>query len=153
MWPECVRDNSQMGARPPGQLVDVGGFRLHCHAEGRGCPTVVLDAALGGSSISWTYVQPRIAEFARTCAYDRAGFAWSDRGPLPRTAGRMADELNILLERSGETPPYVLVGHSFGGLVTRIFAARYRALSAGLVLVDPAQPEDWVDPAPKERAR
>ena len=85
----------------------------------------MFDAALAGSSISWTYVLPAVAEFTRACAYDRAGFGKSDRGPLPRTAGRLADELHTLLRTSGEPPPYVLVGHSFGGLVTRIFAARY----------------------------
>jgi pimeloyl-ACP methyl ester carboxylesterase len=116
-------------------------------------PAVVFDAALGGSSISWTYVQPAVAEFARACAYDRAGFGWSDAGPLPRTAGRIADELLVLLRHASVPPPYVLVGHSFGGLVMRIFAGRHPELTAGLVLVDPAHPEDWVTPAPKEQER
>src|SRR5262245_3014805 len=138
---------------PPGRLVDIGGLRLHLNAAGSGKPLVVFDAALGGSSISWTLVQPLVSGFARTCVYDRAGFGWSDRGPLPRTAGRAADELRIALDRAGERPPFLLVGHSFGGLVTRIFAARYRSDVAGLVLVDPAQPEDWVNPAPKEQER
>jgi pimeloyl-ACP methyl ester carboxylesterase len=138
---------------PPGRLVDIGGFRLHVHAQGDGRPAVAFDAALGGSSISWTYVHGPVSALARSIAYDRAGFGWSDAGPLPRTAGRAADELRQLLERTGEAPPYVLVGHSFGGLVMRIFAARYRTDVAGLVLVDPAHPEDWVTPAPKEQAR
>ncbi|MEO8071290.1 MAG: alpha/beta fold hydrolase, partial [Acidobacteriota bacterium] len=116
-------------------------------------PTVVFDAALGGSSVSWTFVQPAVSAFARACTYDRAGFGWSDAGPLPRTAGRIADELALLLERAGEPPPYLLVGHSFGGLVMRIFAARYPHSTAGLVLVDPAHPEDWRSPAPKEQAK
>ena len=72
---------------------------------------------------------------------------------MPRTAGRLADELHALLLNSGEPPPYILVGHSFGGLVTRIFAARHPDLTAGLVLVDPAHPEDWVSPAAKEQQR
>jgi len=138
---------------PPGQLVDVGGFRLHVKCDGAGTPTVVFDAALGGSSISWAWVQPEIARSNRTCIYDRAGYGWSDPGPFPRTAGRMVDELHTLLERSGVGPPYVLVGHSFGGLVMRIFAARYRSDVVGLVLVDPAHPEDWVTPAPKEQIK
>lgn len=137
--------------RPPGRLIDVGGFRLHAQATGQGRPTVVFDAALGGSSISWTLVAPRVAAFARAWTYDRAGFGWSEAGPLPRTAGRVADELHVLLDRAGEPPPYLLVGHSFGGLVMRIFATRYPAETAGLVLVDPAHPEDWVRPAPKEQ--
>ena len=139
--------------RPPGRFVDVGGFRLHVHSAGEGTPVVVFDAALAGSSISWTFVQPAVAQFARACAYDRAGFGWSDAGPMPRTAGRIADELKRMLERAGEPPPYLLVGHSFGGFVTRIFAARYRAETAALLLVDPAHPEDWVKPAPKEQVR
>jgi pimeloyl-ACP methyl ester carboxylesterase len=139
--------------KPPGQFVDVGGFRLHIHALGERRPAVVFDAALGASSISWTFVHPPVGAFARSIAYDRAGFGWSDAGPLPRTAGRAADELHTLLARVGETPPYLLVGHSFGGLVMRIFAARYPADTAGVVLVDPAHPEDWLNPAPKEQAK
>ena len=139
--------------RPPGRLIDIGDFRLHIHAIGDRRPVVVFDAALGGSSISWTFVHKPVSEFARAVAYDRAGFGWSDAGPMPRTAGRVADELHVLLERAGEPPPYLLVGHSFGGLVMRIFAARYRHDVAAMVLVDPAHPEDWLAPAPKEQAR
>ncbi len=138
---------------PPGRLIDVGGFRLHLNCLGRGAPSVVLDAALGGSSVSWSLVQPKIASTCGVCSYDRAGFGWSDAGPLPRTAGRLADELRVLLDRGGIPPPYVVVGHSFGGLVMRVFASRYREDTAGLVLVDPAHPEDWVSPAPKEQAK
>jgi pimeloyl-ACP methyl ester carboxylesterase len=98
-------------------------------------------------------VQPEIAERTRVCSYDRAGFGWSDAGPMPRTAGRIAGELRTLLDRGGVAPPFLLVGHSFGGLVMRIFAHRYRTEVAGLVLVDPAHPEDWVQPAPKEQVR
>jgi pimeloyl-ACP methyl ester carboxylesterase len=137
----------------PGKLVDAGAFQLHLHSSGTGGPVVVFDAALGGTSLSWALVQPDVASFARTCAYDRAGLGWSERGPLPRTAGRAADELRVALDRAGEPPPYLLVGHSYGGLVMRIFAGRYRADVAGLVLVDPAHPEDWLAPAPKEQAR
>ncbi|MGH9348510.1 MAG: alpha/beta fold hydrolase [Vicinamibacterales bacterium] len=136
---------------PPGRLVDVGGFRLHVQCSGRASPTVVFDAALGASSLSWSLVQPAVARIARACAYDRAGFGWSDAGPMPRTAGRIADELGELLARADVPPPYLLVGHSFGGLVTRIFAARRRHLVAGLVLVDPAHPDEWIDPGEHER--
>ncbi len=112
-----------------------------------------MEAALGGSSISWSLVQPDVARLTRVCSYDRAGFGWSDPGPMPRTAGRVADELRVLLECADIRPPFLLVGHSFGGLVMRIFAARHRAEVAGLVLVDPAHPEDWVTPAPKEQLK
>ena len=136
---------------PPGRLVDIGGFRLHFYCAGEGSPTVILDAALGASSVSWSLVQPALAKFTQVCSYDRAGFGWSDGGPMPRTAGRIADELHTLLDRSGVRPPYLLVGHSFGGLVMPIFARRFLSDVAGMVLVDPAHAEDWVRPAPKEQ--
>jgi pimeloyl-ACP methyl ester carboxylesterase len=138
---------------PPGRLIDVGGFKLHMNCRGEGSPAVIMDAALGGSSVSWSLVQPAIARLTCACCYDRAGFGWSEGGPLPRTAGRIADELRVLLDRGGVPPRYVLVGHSFGGLVMRIFAARYRPDVAALILVDPAHPEDWVNPAPKEQIK
>jgi pimeloyl-ACP methyl ester carboxylesterase len=137
----------------PGRLVDVGGFRLHLYCSGSGTPAVVMDSALAGSSISWALIQPDVSRLTRACSYDRAGFGWSDAGPMPRTAGRVADELRVLLDHGGVAPPFVLVGHSFGGLVMRIFAARYRSDVSGLVLVDPAHPEDWVTPAPKEQIK
>ena len=140
-------------APPPGRLVDVGGFKLHVNCRGEGSPTVILDAALGGSSVGWCLVQPQIAEFARACTYDRAGLGWSDAGPMPRSAGRLAGELRILLERADIRPPYVLVGHSFGTLVARLFAARHRRDVAGIVLVEPAFPEDYLTPNSGERRR
>jgi len=136
---------------PPGQLIDVGGFRLHIHCSGEGSPSIVLDAALGGSSLSWSLVQTTLATLSRVCSYDRAGFGWSDAGPKPRSAGRIADELRTLLDRARVPPPSLLVGHSFGGLVALIFASKFRSETAGMVLVDPAHAEDWVKPAPKEQ--
>jgi len=138
---------------PPGTLVDIGGFRLHLHCTGNGSPTIVLDAALGASSLSWSLVQTELARLSRVCSYDRGGFGWSDPGPMPRTADRIAEELHTLLERARVPPPYVLVGHSFGGLVALIFARRFRSVTSGLVLVDPAHAEDWVTPAPKEQVQ
>ena len=138
---------------PPGRLIDVGGFNLHVDCSGEGRPTVIFDAALGGSSVGWSLVQPKVAEFARACAYDRAGLGWSEAGPMPRTAGRMADELRALLDRADIEPPYVMVGHSFGTIVARLFAARHRKEVVGLVLVDPAFPEDWFTPNADERRR
>jgi pimeloyl-ACP methyl ester carboxylesterase len=113
---------------------------------------VVCDAALGGSSLSWTLVEPTIAPLTRLVTYDRAGFGWSDAGPFPRTAGRIADELHLLLQRASIPAPYVLVGHSYGGLVMRLFTARYPAEVAALVLIEPAVPEDWIEPSPSRKA-
>src|SRR4051812_11989969 len=123
---------------PPGRFVSVGTHHLHLHCLGAGSPPVVFDAALGGSSLSWTRVQPAVAAFTTACAYDRAGFGWSDAGPLPPTAGRIAAELHELLTAAGIEPPYVLVGHSFGGLTIRAYASSHPANVAGLVFVDPA---------------
>lgn len=141
-----------MKPAPSGRLIDIGTHRLHVNCAGSGSPAVIFDAALGGSSLSWALVQPGVARVTRACAYDRAGFSWSDAGPFPRTAGRIAGELHTLLQAAGIPPPYVLVGHSFGGLVVRLFAQRHPDLTAGLVLLDPAHPEHWADPADKERA-
>jgi len=133
--------------------VDAGGFRLHLHCTGDGSPAIILDAALGGSSVSWSLVQPELARLSRVCSYDRAGFGWSEAGPVPRTAGRIAEELHTVLQRAGVVPPFIMVGHSYGGLVAQIFAHRFRSETAGMVLVDPAHAEDWVRPAPKEQAQ
>jgi pimeloyl-ACP methyl ester carboxylesterase len=140
-----------MSRGPAGRMVSIGTHRLHLHCVGSGDPVVVFDAALGGSALSWTLVQPEVARISRACAYDRAGFGWSEAGPMPRTAGRIAAELHELLRRANVPPPYVLVGHSFGGLVVQLFAMRYRSDTAGLVLVDPAHPEDWVSPDEYDR--
>jgi pimeloyl-ACP methyl ester carboxylesterase len=132
---------------PPGQLVDVGGYRLHLHCQGTSGLPVVFDAALGASSLSWTYVVPEVAAFARACTFDRAGFGWSDAGPLPRTTARIVEELRAVLAATAVAPPYILVGHSFGGLTARLFLHCYPRDVAGLVLLDPAYPEDWVSPS------
>ncbi len=121
---------------PPGRLVDVGGHRLHLWCTGEGSPSVILETGLGGSSVGWGYVQPEIARFTRVCSYDRAGLGYSDPGPTPRTARRIALELAQLIDRSGMEGPVVLVGASSGGLSARVFAAARAERVAGLVLVD-----------------
>lgn len=115
-------------------------------------PSVVFDAALGASSLSWSLVHPEVARVTRACTYDRGGFGWSDAGPRPRTAGRIADELHALLGSASVPPPYLLVGHSFGGLVMRLFAARHRSAVAGLMLIEPAHPGEWAQPSDHQRA-
>ena len=118
-------------------LVGVGVHRLHIHCTGRGSPTVVFESGLGGTSLDWVRVQPEVSRFTRACSYDRAGYGWSERGPEPRHADRIAGELDRLLLHADVPPPYLLVGHSFGGLAVRLFAARReRQAVAGLVLVD-----------------
>jgi pimeloyl-ACP methyl ester carboxylesterase len=133
---------------PPGRLVDIGGYRLHLWCTGDGAPAVILDTGLGGSSAGWGYVQPDVARFTRVCSYDRAGMGYSDPGPSPRTARRIATELAELLARSGITGPVVLVGASIAGLDVRVFASDHPERAAGLVLVD-ASHEDQVHQIPR----
>ncbi|MFN8379181.1 MAG: alpha/beta hydrolase [Anaerolineae bacterium] len=122
---------------PPGRLVDVGGYRLHLYCTGEGTPTIVLDSGLGGSWLDWSRVQPALAETTRVCSYDRAGMGWSDVGPEPRDARHAVEELHTLLQSAGEASPYILVGHSNGGLRVRLYAAEYPGEVVGIVLVDP----------------
>jgi pimeloyl-ACP methyl ester carboxylesterase len=137
----------------PGRLVDVGGHRLHLLDSGAGHPTVLFESGLPGSVLSWFHVQQELARLVRVVSYDRAGLGWSDAGPEPRTAGRIVDELHRLLELANVPPPYILVGHSFGGLTTRLFASRFPDEVAGLVLVDPVGPEEWSPLSERERRR
>lgn len=127
---------------PPGQLVDIGGFRLHVWCTGDGAPAVILDAGLGGTTAGWGFVQPEVARFTRVCSYDRAGMGYSDPGSSPRTAGRIANELAELLARSGVAGPVVLVGESIAGFGVRLFASDHLELAAGLVLVDASHEDD-----------
>ncbi len=129
---------------PPGRLVDVGGYRLHLSCLGRGAPAVIMDAGLNDFSVQWALVQPRVAAFTTACVYDRAGLGGSDASPRPRTSGVMVEELRALLSAGGVAGPWVLVGHSFGGLNMRLFAHRYPADVAGLVLVDAAHEEQTI---------
>jgi pimeloyl-ACP methyl ester carboxylesterase len=126
---------------PPGQLVDVGGHRLHAVCRGHGAPTVVLESAIAASSLSWARVQPAVAKFTRVCAYDRAGLAWSAPSSVPPTFARIVDELHAWLTTLDFATPYILVGHSFGVFVGLTYAARHPQRVAGLVLVDP--PSEW----------
>src|ERR1700733_8062576 len=125
----------------PGQLIDVGGYRMHIDCMGQGTPTVILDSGLGDSYISWRKVQPHITQFTRVCSYDRAGLGYSDSSPRPRTSKDFAQELHVLLHNAGIIPPYVLAGHSMGGFDVRLYTSLYRSDVAGMVLVDSSHPE------------
>lgn len=126
---------------PPGQMIDLGGYRLHLNCAGAGSPTVLIDAGWGDWSASWaSWVQPEVAKTTRICTYDRAGMGWSEAGPLPRTARQFANELHSALHSAGELGPYVLVGHSMGGLTARVFAHDYAADVAGVVLIESMNP-------------
>jgi pimeloyl-ACP methyl ester carboxylesterase len=123
--------------------VNVGNHSLHINCVGEGNPTVILEAANGGMSAHWAQVQQQVAQTTRVCAYDRAGLGWSEPGPEPRDARQVSGELQALLEGAGIEGPYVLVGHSYGGLYARMYAARYPDKVAGVALVDSSHPEQF----------
>lgn len=126
---------------PPGKLVDVDGYRLHIQCAGAGRPTVVLETGARAMSSLWGVMQPQIAVHTRVCSYDRAGMGWSEPGPKPRDALHIASELRALLRNAGEIPPYVLVGHSFGGLLVRVYTDQYPRDVLGLLLLDSSHPD------------
>jgi len=136
---------------PPGEMVDVGGYSLHIHCVGQGSPTVVLDAGSGGMSAQWVRVQQEVSGTTRVCAYDRAGMGWSEMGPEPRDAKQITGELHTLLKGAGIEGPYVLVGHSFGGLYMQTYAARYPDEVAGVALVDSSTEPDQFSQRPEAR--
>lgn len=128
---------------PPGQLVDIGGIRLHALMLGQGTPAVLLEPGLGGFALQYAHIQAAVSVFTRVLAYDRAGQGWSDASPNPRTPANLAGELKALLGRLDLQPPYVLVGHSFGGLLARFYAGFHPEEVAGVILVDSSDVEQY----------
>jgi pimeloyl-ACP methyl ester carboxylesterase len=122
---------------PPGRIVELDGAKRHLLCRGQGRPTVVLEAGLGDAGMVWADVQAKLAGSTRACSYDRAGLGWSEPAAGTRTAEQMAVELEALLRKAGEHPPYVLVGHSSGCHILRMFANKFPEQVAGMVLIDP----------------
>ena len=138
---QTVRESLEAKAYPPpGQLIDVGGHRLHLYCTGSGSPTVVLEPGHGGSSSDFGWITPAVARETRVCVYDRAGRGWSDATDGPQDGAHIAADLHTLLERAHVPGPYVLAGHSFGGLYIQSFAAQFPDLVAGMVLLDSTAP-------------
>jgi pimeloyl-ACP methyl ester carboxylesterase len=134
---------------PPGEMVDVGGYSLHINCVGQGSPTVILDAGSGLFSAQWVRVQRQVSDTARVCSYDRAGMGWSEMGPQPRDAQQITSEVHTLLGKAGIEGPYVLVGHSFGGMYMQTYAARYPDEVAGVALVDSSTDPDQFSQRPE----
>ncbi len=147
----AARDRRRFPA--PGRLFNVGGSHLHINIQGTGSPVVVLEAGVAGSSLGWALVQPELARFTCTAAYDRAGLGWSAPCHAPRTPEQMVSELNELLLQANLPPPYVLVGHSFGGLLIRAYASAKPDQIAGLVFVDPVSLSGWAECSPENLRR
>jgi pimeloyl-ACP methyl ester carboxylesterase len=137
---------------PPGRMLDVGGYRLHLIESGQGNIVVVFEAGISASCLNWTRVRTDVSQFARAYAYDRASLGWSDRASTPRIASTIVNELYTLLAAAEVPVPFILVGHSFGGLLASGYAAKYPDRVAGLILLDPLAPSEWANPS-ESRAR
>lgn len=138
---------------PPGKFVRLQNRRVHLRDMGEGSPTALFESGLMSTVLTWQQIQPQLAQVTRVVSYDRPGLGWSDPGPEPRTASRIVDELHALLAEAKIPPPYVLVGHSFGGLTMPLFAARYPEEVCGVVLIDPVAPAEWHPPSERDRRR
>lgn len=134
---------TEVSAKPLGRLVSVGQHSLHLYCIGSGSPTVVLEAGLGGNHLDWIRTQPLIGKITQACSYDRAGYGWSEPGPKPRTAERIASEFGSLLRSAGINGPIVLVGHSFGGMLSLYYTGRHPSQVVGLILVDSMHPDQF----------
>ena len=132
---------------PPGRLLDVNGERFHLLEKGVAGPPVVFEAGIAASSVGWALVQTRVAEFTRTVSYDRTGLGWSGPVRKPRTLEQSIADLRALLAAAGVAGPYILVGHSYGGLLVRAYAALNPQEVAGLILVDPVAVGEWTQPS------
>jgi len=136
----------------PGRLIKIDQLKLHLYDLGCGSPTVVLESGISASSLNWRRVQSNIANFTRVCSYDRAGLGWSELCELPCTPSSLASQLHCMLHTANIPPPYVLVGHSFGGLIVRAFASQFPGETVGLVMVDALDPAEW-SPLTEEQRR
>ncbi|MBX3081516.1 MAG: alpha/beta fold hydrolase [Anaerolineae bacterium] len=138
-----IADTGSDALVAPGTLVEIDGYRLHVQCTGAGSPTVILEAGAGGFSADWYWVQQQVSTQTRVCAYDRSGYGWSDLAPTPSDGMKTAQDLHTLLARADIQPPYVMVGHSLGGQYIRVFAQAYPAEVVGMMMVDPAHPDQW----------
>lgn len=135
--------NDRVEHPPPGRLVDVGGHRLHAVVQGDGFPVVVFESGLARAGFDWAFVAPEVAKSTTVVTYDRAGLGFSEKGPTPRNGEEIAEELHSLLEELELPPPYLLVGHSCGGMYVRIFQHFHPDKVAGLIMVDAAHERGW----------
>lgn len=136
-------------AEPPGQLVDLGGYQLHFQVMGKGEKTIVIEPGTGSWSLHWLTFQKALSKEFRVVTYDRAGYGWSEASPFARTAVNMSDELKLGLSELGIDGPYILLGHSYGGLVMRAFARQYPELTEAIILADAASKNQF-DQLPTE---
>jgi len=144
VYQTAAAESDQRKFPPPGNLIDVDGFKMHIHCEGTGSPTVILESMSGGTSTYWGWIQPEVQKETRVCVYDRAGFGWSESDPQPQSLARTVRNLHTLLVNANIEGPYVMVGHSLGGVYVRQFAADYPDEVAGVMLLDETNPQQFV---------
>jgi pimeloyl-ACP methyl ester carboxylesterase len=132
---------------PPGRLLQAAGSELHVNSAGVGYPPVLLESGIAASSVNWSFIHNQLAKLTTVTSYDRAGFAWSGKCRTLRTPDRIIAELHAVIQ--SQESPWILVGHSFGGLIARLYASRYPQNVAGLVLIDPALLLEWAQPNTK----
>jgi pimeloyl-ACP methyl ester carboxylesterase len=136
-----------------GRWINIGGGRkLYLLEKGAGGPTVLFEAGIAATNLNWCHIQQQVSQFAATASYDRIGLGWSSPCRTARTPGIIAGELHEMLHEAGIKPPYILVGHSFGGLVMRRFALMYPEEVTSIVLVDPMRCEEWPPMNPTKQA-
>lgn len=140
-----VRAQVLSGYPAPGQMLDVGGYKLHIYCEGEGSPTVVVLAGSGIPSTYYWLVQSETAKGTRVCVYDRAGYAWSEEGIGDLSPVGQVEDLNSLLTQADIKPPYILAGHSYGGYIARLYAHVYPDEVSGLVMIDSAHEDQWAN--------
>ncbi len=146
----CARIDQKKFA-PPGEMVGIPGAEMHVTRSGRGTPHVILEAGIAASSINWRPLQAELGELTTIWSYDRAGFGWSVAEKRSCTLKGITDDLHAMIKALNVPAPYILVGHSFAGYITRAYANRFPDELGGLVLVDPLTPEEWISPTPTQR--
>jgi pimeloyl-ACP methyl ester carboxylesterase len=148
----CARIDAGMFP-PPGRMVGIPGSRMHLLRLGAGAPSIVLEAGIAASSLNWSVLQPALATSTTTYSYDRAGFGWSASDNSACTLAKLTDDLHALVAGAPVPAPFILVAHSFGSYIATVYARRFPNELAGVVLVDPLTPEEWIEPTPEQRSR
>lgn len=146
----CVRRDARKFP-PPGRTINTSHGSMHVRQMGSGGLAIILEAGIAASSLNWSILQPQLAEFAATYSYDRPGFGWSAPSGRECTLQEMSDDLHAVITALNIPTPYVLVGHSFGALILSVYAQRFPKELAGIILVDPLTPEEWIKPDRSQR--